>query len=101
MAEKTNFIDGSFAATGTSTDTLQLPPVDSGEVNACSLMLLGTWVGTVKLEARRGADAFREVASYDETDNGLHALPYAGNYELRLNCTAYTSGTLFYDLGLQ
>jgi hypothetical protein len=95
-------VTGTFTATGQSA-TFVAPSALSGEFN---VSLSGTWVGTVKLERSfDNASTWIVVSKPDLTDASFtaHASfsvkePEPG-VRYRLNCTAYTSGTVTYRLG--
>jgi hypothetical protein len=91
MAQMLNAIQGTInAVNGT------VGPV--GMLNANATMLVtGTWVGSVALQARVRGDpnnAWALIATARST-NGISNVPgIAGDMEFRAVCTAYTSGTI-------
>lgn len=99
-------IAGTFTATGQSASFA--PAVDARGTNggAFNVTLSGTFVGTVKLQ--RSFDngttwhdltaAGTAIAAFTTAVSEVWVEPEAG-VNFRLNCTAYTSGTVTYRLG--
>lgn len=95
-------VSGTFTATGQSSAFYPFP-------GTYSVWLQGG-VGTVKIERSTdsgstwidvSADALGTVASYSLNSTEVSVLceePEQGS-QIRLNCTAYTSGTITYRLG--
>lgn len=81
-------ISGNFTATGAGTETLT--------TKEFGISVSGTFSGTVALQRSLDGTNWHTVESYTEAtekagDNGNECL-------MRLNCTAYTSGTISYVL---
>ena len=100
MAERGTLVSGSFSATGQSATFMAI--LDQ----PFNITIYGTFVGTVRLE--RSFDAGTTWVPL--TANGSAILSFTApaseswsesgaNMSYRMNCTAYTSGTINYRLG--
>lgn len=87
---------GSFTATG------QSDPVNVPSGTPFNLTIWGTFVGTVQLERRVDGANWAPVSSegtpveFTEPCSEVVSAPASSQY--RLNCTAYTSGTINWRL---
>lgn len=95
-------VSGTFAATGQST-SFAAPGALDGEFN---VSLSGTWAGTVLLQRSFNAGStWITVSKPDLTDASFTTNVSFSVKEpepgvlYRLNCSAYTSGTVTYRLG--
>lgn len=90
-------LTGSFAATGQSAAVSVY-----GQFN---VTLRGTFVGTVKLQRSFDGETWDDCARDSEGTLMSWTAPYSGQWfepekgvAYRLNCTAYTSGTISYRI---
>jgi hypothetical protein len=84
-------VSGTFAATGTSAAQ------NHSGGGLLGLSISGTFVGTIKLERYMGA-AWHTIETYTSiTEKNVSTASASILY--RLNCSAYTSGTVTYYLG--
>lgn len=101
-------ITGTFTATGQSAS---LTPEVTGDIKDSvpfNVSLTGTFVGTVQLERRftaTGGTTWHPITAA-ATQIGIWTAPSSETFEecqagveYRLNCTAYTSGTVTYRMG--
>lgn len=84
-------VSSTFTALGVSSTLF----VKNGE--KCRLAITGTWVGTVKIqESNNGGQSYRTIETLTANfAQDLASTPY--DRLIRLECTAYTSGTITYS----
>ena len=88
----TELTDGTFTATGQSSEIV--PP--KGE--AFTLSISGTFVATVLLQRTRSGGTWRTIETYmAPTEVNVNAA--GSGFFYRLNCSAFTSGTVTYFIG--
>lgn len=92
MSEPTSgMVSGSFAATGQS--------LSWGGTGIGTLSLSGFGVGTVSLDRSFDAGVTWVVVESFTADAEKNIENPSSDVEYRLNCSAYTSGTIVYKLG--
>ncbi|MCP4410092.1 MAG: hypothetical protein GY807_20575 [Gammaproteobacteria bacterium] len=79
-------IKDSFTATGTSKVMM---------VKTANLSISNTFVGTVAVK-RKMKDAFQTIESYSSPVEKV--IENKGEVEMLIECTAYTSGTIDYEM---
>jgi hypothetical protein len=89
---------GSFTATGAGEVVEIVAP------KYFDLSIFGTFTGTVQLQRKRPSDStWRVVKEYTEASEDLEdtGLVASGVWQVRLECTSYTSGTINWELSAQ
>ena len=81
---------GQFTEAGVSTETARGREFD--------IMLAGTFQGTVIADVQLSDGTWTEVKDSSETTAVCKTLKFADVQTLRLNCSAYTSGTIDYEV---
>ena len=95
-------VTGTFTGTGQSAGML-VKGIDDRRANPFNLSLWGTFVGTVRLERSFDGSTWLPITALGSAINFTGPVSETfeeaeGGVQYRLNCTAYTSGTVNYRL---